>query len=188
MDIGFILIFQFSNDEICFIKNYEMKNIICIILCISFSKINLAQTDSMVLYYSFSSVPAFTITTVPDSTMFKKIDIKKKKETLIIFFSPDCEHCQNETKKMLADFELIKNMQIIMVSTMEHHYIKKFYEDFKIGDYPNIIMGREPTYQLGAYYKVQSLPTTFIYNKKGKFRKMFKGIIPVDQITEALHN
>ena len=164
-----------------------MKNIICLLLCICLSKISLAQTDSTVLYYSFSNVPAFTITTVPDSTKFTKADLLKKKPNIIIFFSPDCEHCQKETQKLTAGIDLLKNPKIIMVSGMEYHFNKTFYEDYKIGDYPNIILGREPTFALGTYLKVHSLPTTYVYDKKGNFVKVFKGNIPVEEIAVILN-
>ena len=164
-----------------------MKNIICLLFFVCLCKLVAAQTDSTVLYYSLKNVPAFTITKVPDSTKFTKVDLLKANPSIIIFFSPDCEHCQKETQKLTAGMDLLKKPKIIMVSAMEHHFNKTFFEDYKIADYPNIVMGREPTLLLGAYLKVQSLPTTFVYDKKGNFVKVFKGTIPVEEIAEILN-
>ena len=164
-----------------------MKNAFCLLLCICLFKTSLAQTDSTVLYYSFSSMPAFTITTIPDSAKFTKVDLIKKNPAIIIFFSPDCEHCQKETEKLTANIDLLKKSKILMISAMEYNFNKKFYDDYKIGDYPNIIIGREPTLLLGSYFKVHSLPGTYVYDKKGNFVKVFKGNIPVEEIALVLN-
>ena len=163
-----------------------MKNIVCLLFFACLFKMSAAQTDSTVLYYNLSNVPAFTITKVPDSTKFTKADLLKANPSIIIFFSPDCEHCQKETQKLTAGMELLKKPGIIMVSAMEHHFNKTFFEDYKIADYPNIILGREPTLALGTYLKVHSLPTTYVYDKKGNFIKVFKGNIPVEEIAALL--
>ena len=73
-----------------------------------------------------------------------------------------------------------------MASPLEHHLLKKFYEEYKITDHPNIIMGRDPSYFFGTFYKVKTLPAIFLYDKKGNFVKAFDRIIPVQKIAELL--
>jgi thiol-disulfide isomerase/thioredoxin len=161
-----------------------MKKWFFIITCTCVAKICLAQSDSSLIYLRFPTIPPFSITKVPDSTSFTKDDLAKKKTTLIFIFSPDCEHCQNETKALIANIKLFKKAQIIMVSSLEHHILKKFYEEYKIAEYPNIIMGRDPAFFLGTFYKVESYPAIFLYNKKGNFVKAFDGTVPVEQIAD----
>ena len=73
-----------------------------------------------------------------------------------------------------------------MASPLEHIHLKKFYDEYKIADYPNIIMGRDPGYFFGSFYKIKSFPAIFVYDKKGNFVKAFDGSIPVRQIAEYL--
>jgi len=103
-----------------------------------------------------------------------------------MMFSPDCEHCQAETKELTAKIDLFKKAQIIMVSPLDFKYIRKFYDEYKIADYPNITMGRDPSYFLGTFYKVRSFPSVFVYNKKGKLVNHFIGSYPVEEIAAAL--
>ncbi len=155
------------------------------LLC--FGSSSLAQTDSLKLYYQYDKMPPFTITTLPDSGKFTNKDLVKTKPTLIIFFSPDCEHCQKETQHLTDSIGLLKGAKILMVSAMEHSYNKIFYQDYKIAKYPSIILGREPTMQLGAYFKVHTLPTAYLYNKKGEYLKVYKGSIPVSEMAKNLY-
>lgn len=73
-----------------------------------------------------------------------------------------------------------------MVSSLDFSHIRKFYENYKIADYPNITMGRDGSYYLGTFYKIKSFPSLFLYNKKGKFVQSFEGDIKMETIAEAL--
>lgn len=162
-----------------------MKNIlICILLLLQ--KLSFAQSADSALYLQFPAVPPFSIMKVPDSTTFTKADLKNRKATLIIMFSPDCDHCKHETKELLDNIELFKKVQIVMVAHLDFILIKEFYETFNIGYYPNITIGRDGAYFLGTFYKIHNYPTMFLYNKKGEFIKMFEGSIPVQKIAESL--
>lgn len=163
-----------------------MKKVIALVLISCFCKVSVAQSDSLPVYLRFPTIPPFNIIKVPDSSRFSKDDLAKKKATLIFIFSPDCDHCQNETKSLTANIELFKKAQIIMASPLEYGHIKQFYEDYKIADYPNIIMGRDPAYFLGTFYKIRSFPAMFLYDKNGKFVKAFDGSVPVAQIASYL--
>ncbi len=105
---------------------------------------------------------------------------------MIMIFSPDCEHCINETRKLIAHIDLFKKVQIIMTSPIQYEFIKKFYEELKIADYPNITVGRDPGYMLGTFFKVRAFPAIFLYDKKGNFVRAFDGNDPVESIPAAL--
>lgn len=145
-----------------------------------------AQADNSLIYLQFPVVPPFTINKIPDSSFFTKADLRKKKATLIILFSPDCEHCQLETKLLKDSMQVLKNVQIVMVSFLDFNLIKKFYEDFQLRNYPNITMGRDGKYFLGTFYKLHTYPSMFLYNKKGALIKEFIGNIPIHTIAENL--
>lgn len=163
-----------------------MKKLFFSFLVIACCQTVFAQEDTTLLYLRFPIVPPFKIITMADSTAFTKDDLKKKKATIIMVFSPDCEHCQHETKELIAHIDLFKKAQIVMVSPLEYDYIKKFYEEYKIADYPNIIMGRDPGYYFGTFYKVRSFPSIFLYDKKGNFVQKFDGSVPVEKIASFL--
>lgn len=145
-----------------------------------------AQSDSSLLYLRFPTVPPFSIIKVPDSTRFTKNELQKKQATMIMVFSPDCDHCQQETKELIANIDLFKKVQIIMASPLDFSYLKKFYFEYELDRYPNFIIGRDPGYFLGTFYKVHSFPSIFLYDKKGRFVSAFDGTVPVKKIAEAL--
>jgi thioredoxin-related protein len=154
-------------------------------LCL-LAMLSVAQQDTSLIYLRFPTIPPFKLTKVPDSTMFTKDNLKKKRPTIVMVFSPDCEHCQQMTKEITANIKLFKKAQIVMATPLEFNYVKKFYEEYKIADYPNITMGRDPSYFLGTFYKVRSFPAIFIYNKKGQLVNWFTGEVELKKIADSL--
>ena len=163
-----------------------MKKIIFLFLIIVLSKASFAQIDTSLLYLRFPIVPTFKLINIADSSVFTKNNLKKKKSTVIIIFSPTCENCVEEIKELKEKIGLFKKSQIVMVSPLEYNYLRTFYDENKIADYPTITMGRDPSYFLGTFYKVRSLPSIFVYNKKGNLVKSFIGSTAVEEIAAAL--
>jgi thioredoxin-related protein len=157
------------------------KTIFTLICCCLLLNV-FAQADTSLLYLRFPAIPVFNILKVPDSTSFTQKDLAKKKPVVFFFFNPDCDHCHQETKNMIAKIDQLKNAQVLMISILDFNAIKKFHADFKIADYPNITMARETTTHLPTFFKVHGIPDVYVYDKKGKFLEHFKGSVPVEKI------
>ena len=169
-----------------------MKTVICrfciiIILILSgFLSFGQAADSTKPLYIRFPTIPQFTIYNAKDSSLFTREQLKKKKSTVLIIFNPECEHCQKETKEIEANISKFKNAQIIMVSYLGYDQMVKFYNEYHIADYPNITMGRDAKYFFPVYYKLRNLPSIFVYDKKGKFKKDFEGSVNVLKVAAEL--
>jgi hypothetical protein len=162
------------------------KSLITLLLFI-FVKSSFAQTTTPATPgFTTLPLPAFSITKVPDSTIFTRGDLAKDKETIIIIFSPDCEHCQRETDSLIAHIDLFKGVQIVMASPLDYSEVKKFYGDYHIAKYPLISMGRDGSYALGSFYHVHNFPSIYIYDKDGQFKNSFEGSYPVQKVAAAL--
>ncbi|MFN8252358.1 MAG: redoxin domain-containing protein [Ferruginibacter sp.] len=163
-----------------------MKKYILVLVLAVAAKTGFSQADTSLLYLRFPIVPSFRLINVADSSIFTKQELKKKKATVIMIFSPDCEHCQAETKELTEKIQLFKKAQIVMVSPLDFNYLRKFYDEYQVGNYSNITMGRDPSYFLGTFYKVRSFPSVFVYDKKGNFVDSFVGQHPVEEIAAAI--
>jgi thioredoxin-related protein len=145
-----------------------------------------AQNDTIPLYKQFTSIPPFTLLNISDSTIFTKANLLKRKPTLIILFSPDCDHCKQFTSQLIAHIDLLQQYQIIMVSFLNTALIKQFYNEYALSKYNNIIVARDSAYFLGTFYALHTYPSIFLYNKKGKFVQMFDGTVSIKTIAAAL--
>jgi thiol-disulfide isomerase/thioredoxin len=146
-----------------------------------------AQKDSSGNNLSkFETIPSFNIYTVPDSIGFSNKNLLKNKPFVLMFFSPDCEHCQKETKELMAYKEELKNIQILMVSPSSYAAVKEFYQEYTLSDMPNIKLGQDVNYALGSIFQLRTFPSMFVYDHTGKLAKAFVGNIGVPSILDAV--
>ena len=136
-------------------------------------------------YLKNPGIPPFKLLEVTAFTLSTKDDIKKNHKVLLIFFSPECEHCKHQMRDILADFSKFKDIEIVMATFQPFDEMKTFYKYFRIADHPNIMMGRDEKYMLPPFYRMQSLPFLALYDKKGQFITHFEGNQKVDTILNA---
>ena len=168
-----------------------MRTALLVVVFAFFSGALSAQTtasadDSIPAYKRIPTIPPFKLMLVPDSTAFTKDDLQKKTSTVIMVFSPDCEHCVRSTEDLLAHYDLFKNSQIVMGTFLSYDHIQKFYKEHKIADYPAIKMGLDNSYFLGTFYGVHMYPAIFVYDKHGNFKEYFEGSVKWEKIAQAL--
>ncbi len=164
-----------------------MKNIFTFLALIFFSIKGFGQGDGEPpVYLRFPTIPQFTVFKAPDSTAFSREDLKKKKPVMFMVFSPDCEHCQHETEELLAHIKDLNNTQIVMVTYLPYDEMIAFYKNYKIANYPQITMARDTKFFFPVYFKVRNLPSIFLYDKKGNFKKAFEGSVKIDSLAASL--
>ena len=162
-------------------KGFASFLLISVALCLQM--VCIAQFDSVRAPYMLSpSIPAFTIMKAPDSSLFSQTDLHQKRPTIFFVFNPDCEYCQHETKDLLRNINKFRNAQIVMVSYMTFDMIADFYKKYKIANYPDITMGRDTEYKFLKFYKLKILPSTIVYDSNGKFKKIFRERVDMEDL------
>ena len=166
----------------------------CILLLIIFSSVSSycqtdtskADADTLAPYQKVDYIPNFSILTA-DSVWFFKSQLSTKKPTLILYFSPDCGHCQIETEALLSKISLLKNLQIVMVTSRPFADMKNFAQYYKLQRYRSIIIGSDPLYRISKFYDVKFTPFSAFYDKKGKFVKAYKKEIDMLELVKFLN-
>src|SRR6202012_5874603 len=134
-------------------------------------------------------IPPFKILR-PDSTYFTAADLKKDKPVMIIYFSPDCSHCQHLVYEMKPKMKQFGDTQIVMVTFTEFtmlKMIKNFTRDFDLAKYPNITVGTEGrTYVVQQNYQVKTTPYIAVYDHKGKLIKSFSKAPTIDELIATI--
>jgi len=174
---------------IIFIKISTMKQVLIVRLGLILFGNTQAQSPTTTApeapYMKNPGIPPFKLLEVDSVHFITKDDIKKNRKVLLMFFSPECEHCKHQMQDILADFSKFKDIEIVMATFQPFEQMQSFYSYFRIADHPNILMGRDEKYLLPPYYRMQSLPFLALYDKKGQFIMKFEGNQKVDTILLA---
>jgi len=138
-------------------------------------------------FMRFPTIPAFHLLKLDSATYLTKDDLRKNRRTIVMFFSPDCEHCKHQTEAILADFKDFKDIEIVMATYQPFSEMRDFNEHYKIYDHPNILIGRDEKFVLPPFYKIRNLPYLALYNKKGNLITTFEGTQKVDTLLSAFN-
>lgn len=120
----------------------------------------------------------------PDSSIITRNDLKKQ-ETLIMYFSPDCDHCIKQMEEMDKRAKDLKKLQIIMVTHQPMPMLVDFIKKYNLKSQPNFLVGRDAKFILPGYYQMKSLPYFALYDKEGKFIAVYESNTKVDTLLKA---
>ena len=135
-------------------------------------------------YKQFPTVPETLELTKPDNSTFVKAQLKKQ-QTLIMYFSPDCEHCIKQMDEMIPRMNQFKKIQILLATNQPMEELVKFIAKYKLSDYPNVVAGRDAKFNLPGFFRMQSLPYFALYDKSGKLITTFESNTKVEKILKA---
>ena len=140
-------------------------------------------------YQRFPSLPAFNIMLADSATIFNTYNIPGGKPIALMLFDPDCKHCKDLTKRMLAAMDSLQDIQFYML-TPAHSMaaIRKFSADFHLADYKNVrVVGRDYEFFFHEYYGVKFVPDIALYDKNKTIIKLFEANATVQDLYEATH-
>jgi len=161
-----------------------MKKLLFLFSLIIAAGCSKAQTQT---YTPPPVIPPFHILNT-DSVYVTPANLKKNKPVMIIYFAPDCSHCQHLMFELKPQMKAFKNVQVVMITFVQQlKAIQVFYRDFDLKKYPNFTVGTEyPTYKVQQYYQVRSTPYIALYDKDGKLVKAYDKAPKADELAEEV--
>lgn len=133
---------------------------------------------------AINELPVFSFYTLNEKQFtYHNVD---KKQTLLIYFHPECEHCQYEAKQLLLNKEKFSDTQIIMISPASLIDIKHFNTTYELNKIEKLKMLWDKDRQFGSYFGVATFPTILIYNQQNKLQKKYKGEVKIETILKQL--
>ena len=133
-----------------------------------------------------TGIAPFVITMVNGKSYTYK-ELKPNTATVLIYFSPTCDHCKEFTKELVKHEKELKSKQIVMVGYEPINEMKKFDSLFHISTLPNFKMGTEGyTFIVQKYYSVQRFPFVAMYNKQMKLVKTIPFVTQPEDVTKDI--
>ncbi|MBL7698404.1 MAG: redoxin domain-containing protein [Chitinophagaceae bacterium] len=132
-------------------------------------------------YKQNKKLPVFEIETVGKGA-YSTAKLKKNTPTLIMFFSPGCDHCIHQFEAMQKRMNDFKNYQIVMATYQPIEELAEFNKKYQIQKYPNIVTGRDANYFLPPFYEIANFPYMAFYDKNQQLVTTFEGNLSVDDM------
>lgn len=133
-------------------------------------------------YQRFPTLPPLQLLLGDSSTKYTKEDLPKRRPVLYMLFSPDCSHCQHTAEELLQYKSEHKDIHIVMATLQPLHKMNDFVARYRLGELPNVVVGRDMYFFMPSFYGVHNLPYLAFYNRKGALIKGFEGSMPLEKI------
>lgn len=165
-----------------------MKRLALIIVLVlaAFSLFAQGQTDSLPPYKKYPTLPAFEILLHDSSSVFNTYDIPKGKPTILMYFSPDCDHCEQMAADILKNMDELGKVQIYMITPMSLSVLQKFYQKLELSKYKNIVAGKDHQFFFTDFYQAKYVPYIVIYDKHKQVLATWDGDAKIKDIKAVL--
>lgn len=151
-----------------------MKKYVLLVVFLMVALISQAQDDDNTPPYKKNpAIPVFKILQ-PDSTWFTEMHLPKDRPVVIMYFSPECGHCQVEAEDLVKHVDDLKEAFLLLVSYHTPKEIADFAKKYKLHKFPHMAMGRDTEYNLPSFFRVQQTPFVAVYSRAGKLVKTFE--------------
>jgi cytochrome oxidase Cu insertion factor (SCO1/SenC/PrrC family) len=133
-------------------------------------------------------IPNFNIQLLDSTTLFNTNKIPNGQPIAFIFFSPDCDHCEEQTKNLIKNIDSLKSVRFYFVSIDPFDRIKAYDNHYKLGNYPNIVLGRDYKNFFSKYFEINTSPVTVLFDKHKKLDIIFKGEVTASMIIKEINS
>ncbi len=141
-------------------------------------------------YQSYRTIAAKKVFTeqikyLPKPAIFQwlgKSAVSNDKPTIVLFFSPDCEHCQYEAQAIFKQKDAFANINLWWVSVADSSAIKQFAKTYHLEELPNNYLARLPVEKVVQTFGSISVPHIFIYDGNEVLQKEFRGETKIETI------
>jgi thioredoxin-related protein len=133
------------------------------------------------------SLPEINITQA-NGEKFTTQQIPTGKAIALIYFSPECEHCQSFMKSFFKEAAKFKDIFVLMITYLPLDRVVKFSEEYPVADYPNIVAGTEGmAFLVRDHFKIDNIPFLANYDKVGKLISTYDGNPSIEKLKKDLN-
>jgi thioredoxin-related protein len=119
--------------------------------------------------------------------VFKAENLPIGKPIIIIYFSPDCDHCQVFMKQFFKRASEFNRASVAMITYLPVDHVTKFIKEYQIRKFPNVTVGTEGSgFFLRNYYRITELPFLALYDKNGNLISSHQKNIPLNDVAGKL--
>jgi cytochrome oxidase Cu insertion factor (SCO1/SenC/PrrC family) len=162
------------------------KMILNVIVLVCFLNVFPIIGSTQPLFRKLPDFPSFPLVAGDGSLFSSTAVIKKNKPTVVIYFSPTCQHCQTQAQDLTSNMKSFRDVQFLFVTSYPPQDTKSFLNEYAIEKFTNIKFGYDSSFSMGSFYDLKSLPGIFIYDKNGKFKNNFDTNVKPEKLYTAI--
>jgi len=133
------------------------------------------------------TIPPFDFLLSDSTTRFNTAAIPQGSPIVLLYFSPDCEHCQHETETIIHHMDSLKQVRFYFITNDPPDRIKVFSEVYKLDKYANITLGWDNQFFFPRHFKGAAPPYLVLYDKQKRMQGAFEGGLEASKMIEFVN-
>jgi thiol-disulfide isomerase/thioredoxin len=129
-----------------------------------------------------NSIPSFSLLLLDSTTHLNTSQIKDGAPIVLVYFSPDCEHCQHETESILHAMDSLKDVKFYFITNDDFSRLKVFDKYYKIYKYKNITLCYDYSFSFIRLFKNVAPPYTVLYDEDRQLRAVFNNQVKAEDL------
>lgn len=132
------------------------------------------------------------IQTLPDFTAYSLTRSKittaslANRPAVLVYFDPDCDHCQREADELHKHAATLANSQVLMLSAAPVPALKTFAQAHQLNGLPNVEIAQIDRKAAYETFGFTSVPDVLVYHANGSLAKHFRGETSIEAIKRHL--
>ena len=107
-------------------------------------------------------------------------------KVVLIFFQPDCDHCQREALQVAQNITAFKNATLYFISSDAAEKIERFSKEYNLYGKGNIFFGNTSTESVLRNFGPIATPSIYIYSDDQRLIKAFNGEVAISEVFRYL--
>ena len=135
-----------------------------------------------------SILPDLNMLLSDSMTTFRTSSLQDGRPIVVMFFSPSCSHCQEETKMLMAHNDKLQKIHFVFLTLSPIGELADFYKRFHFQSYPNFVVGKDNDFTFYHYYKPKNVPYMAIYDSEKKLTSIVIGNESIEDLINLTQN
>lgn len=133
-------------------------------------------------------IPSFDILLSDSLTHIDLGKIKPGTPVALLYFSPDCEHCQKETIDIIQHMDSLQQVRFYFITNDSVDRIRVFRNVYHLGKYTNISLGWDNQFLFPRHFNGAYPPYLVLYDRHLRQLGSFEGEVGAGKMIHLINN
>lgn len=142
-----------------------------------------SETRPAAVEQDINELPDMVVTLLDSS----RVDVKKLSGgTILIFFQPECDHCQRAARAISQNLAALAEKEIYFITSQSLEMSGKFAKEYKLDGNSNVHFSWASMEQVLNNFGPIAAPSVYIYSADHKLIKSFNGDVKIEDLLKYI--
>ncbi len=120
-----------------------------------------------------------------DDKPYTQQDLRKEQPTVMLFFNPDCDHCQSEADSMTKRAKDFQHVNVLWIAVADKPEMYSFDSTYHL-TFNAMTMLRDTGKKAGKLFGIKDVPSIILFDENKEVINKYAGTISADRILKEL--